>query len=93
MIQHTILVPIVRDGDRQPHSDAAWAAWHNYLMETCYGYTITGYAYGKWGETDDRSSVYVVSHDRDVSKGIAAMVKQCFDQRAVYIATCNAEIL
>ncbi len=89
--EYSVLVPITRDSDRKPHSPSKYIEFTDSLCDMFGGYTYAGMQYGVWvdkngNECHDESKDYRFSTDDwYTATTIVGLVKDLFDQRAVYL--------
>lgn len=100
MIEATIYIPIVRNGNRGYHGGESWEEWQGYLADTFMGWTLLpGTTFGAWMDEHGRSVYdecrrYVVSSThRELLVAAVDKAKALFDQRCIYVSFGKAEIL
>lgn len=96
MIEFTILIPTTRNGDRTPHANLLWDAWHSRLLEFG-GFTLHGEVTGQWLDytgtiITDRSQKYTLAVSSDRERDVYNLIREYrskFDQECIYVAVTS----
>jgi len=97
MIEITFLIPVVRDGNKQPHCPTLWDAFATDLLMTFGGVTRLAECEGCWRDGDgqaikDVSRRYKIAVEAQREQEVYALLRRWrpqFDQQCIYAAVTS----
>lgn len=103
MIEFTILIPVLRDDNRQPHCPTLWNSFESWMADYFGGFTMQGESTGCWLDNErklirDVSRKYVVAIEYKQEQYLydkLAHYGALFGQQCLYVAQTsnNATLL
>lgn len=94
MPEYKFLIPVVRDGSKEPHEQNRWWVLEEMLSDIGGGFTDEGEVQGQWRDPagkiiKDRSRKFVIGLPEDKKDDLCwvlAFVCKLFDQQEIYLA-------